>query len=154
MTARRSSLGPIRTGRRNRVTLAEALATVAGGESWALSLLAVMVLRTKVKALAPEIGFAATELARRLNAHAWTAVAIAALCYRPVHSLWLLGHAAPKLAAVLADLTAVTVAIGGFIALLAARGFARGLTLKRVRRGVAVNVAMVLAMTGAACLIR
>lgn len=132
----------------------DALARLAGGESWALSLLAMMVLRTRVKALSPETGFAAAELARRLNAHAWAAVATAALCYRPMHSLWLLGHAAPRLASVLADLVAVTVAIGGFIALLAARGFARGLTLARVQRGVWVNVGLALAMTGAACLTR
>ena len=134
------------------MTTVEAISRLAGGVSIALGLLAFMILRTPLRDLPKDITHGATEMARRLNARAWGLIALSALVYRPLHAGWLLSHPAPPWLSRLGDLAAASMAAAAFILLLAARGFARGFSLKRVARGAMVNVTLVLVMTGAAWL--
>lgn len=121
---------------------------VAAGLRLGLVLLAVMSLLARYRA-SPE-----PTPADRYKSRAWTLLAAAILTYSPAHAASLLGRAAPEIASRALDALGTAMCCASLIYLLAARGLLRGLTPERVRRGMAMNLAVVLATVGAAWLTR
>ncbi len=130
------------------------LAETTAGLRIALVLFAVMTLVGRPSLLAevaPDrlslVGrIEARRRARILQRRAWTMMAWAVLGYSPAHAAWLLGTPWPRILSATGDVVASTLACCSFAALIAARGSALGLSIERVRRGMAVNAAVTLVM--------
>jgi peptidoglycan/LPS O-acetylase OafA/YrhL len=129
------------------VTTVATLGHIAAGCRIALILFAVMTL------LATHRPDGAT-LADRVRARGSVMLGLSILVYSPAHAAWLLGHSAPPLVSRWLDVIGTMLALGCLIALLAGRGLKRGLSPRRVRRGVYMNVAVALSIVGAAWLTR
>ena len=132
----------------------DALSRLAGGLSVSLTLLAAMLLLTYARRLENAPVGLLIERARLLNANAWTLIAFSVLVYRPLHTGWLLGHPAPAVLSRLGETIAVALANAAMIKVLAARGLLVGLSVKRVARGVLVNLTVVVLIAVAAWLTR
>jgi hypothetical protein len=130
------------------------LSQIAGGFRLALSLFAVMSLLSISHWVPDAVTDARRMQAQRLNKVAWTLVAASVLTYSPAHAGWLLGHPTPAIVNRALDMLASALACAAFIRVLAYRGLMRGLTWQRVRRGMRVNILIVLAVLVAACLAR
>jgi hypothetical protein len=139
------------------MTLIDAIGRVAAGERIALVLFALGSLLAR-KHHAVEIAEAerpAIALAvGRLTVLAWTLMAWSVLSFSPLHTFWLIGRPAPHLLTRMGDVVASGLACAAFIAQLAARARAAGVSQQRVRRGAGANLLVVLAMVGVAWLSR
>ncbi|GEM_PF-5714911 len=136
------------------MTLIAIFGQMAAGFRLALVLFAAMSLLT-VTAWSPEALTDARRMtAQRLNARAWTFLATSVLAFSPAHAAWLLGHPVIPVVNRAMDALASGLACMAFIKLLAFRGLMRGLSWPRIRRGIRVNMGIMVAVVGAAWLTR
>lgn len=130
------------------MTLAATLTSLLIGGRSALVLLAVSALfawsRSPRSATALDWHKSAT----------WGLMALSVLLFGPTHLARLVGQPFPPIASRLLDLVAVLVTCAALIFSLAARALMRGVSLQRVRRGMAANVMVVAGFIGAAALFR
>ena len=131
------------------MTVADMAGQLAAGLRMALVLLAVSSLHTlaakdeEAAELLDPIPAALVYAERKLHARAWLMFSLAVLAFSPLHAAWLLGRPAGLLFSKVGDVFASALACAAFVQLLATRGYVRGLTAERVRRGVVANVAAI-----------
>lgn len=121
--------------------------TVVGLRS-ALILLAFMSLIAWARSKQPN------ELIGRVKSRAWALLALLCLFASPPQIAWMIGHPMPHLISRSLGLIGSAFGCAGMIHVLAARGLLRGLSERRVKRGMLTNTAVVVAIVAAAWIVR
>lgn len=88
------------------------------------------------------------------RARTWTLLALAIIAYSPAHAAEALHRPFPPIVNRTLDAVSTTLACACLINLLAARGLMRGLSERRVSRGIAVNLVVLACVVGSAWLTR